>query len=76
MAKDLCDVLEIVKVDTALARLDSDEKDTHSMGAPGGMQRLSIVNESGMYSLVLTSRKPEAKAFKKWVNTNPPYKPQ
>ena len=47
--------------------LDEDEKGVHSMNTPGGAQDLSVVNESGLYSLILTSRKPEAKAFKKWV---------
>lgn len=39
------------------------------MNTPGGNQELSIINESGLYSLILTSRKPEAKKFKKWVTS-------
>jgi len=69
VAKDLCDVLEITDNRVALRRLDDDEKGEYTIPTPGGMQKVSIVNESGMYSLVLTSRKPEAKVSQKWVNT-------
>ena len=50
-------------------RLDDDEKGLHSMQTPGGNQEVTIINESGLYSLILTSRKPEAKKFKKWVTS-------
>lgn len=67
---DVCRVLEIVNVGNASARLDDDERDSirnpdviHSAGNPN----ITIINESGLYSLVLTSRKPAAKRFKKWV---------
>lgn len=56
----------------AIVRLDSDEKmtvgltDSHS-GRRGGAQSITIVNEPGMYTLVLGSRKPEAKTFKRWI---------
>lgn len=66
-AVDVCQALAIVNTARALSRLDEDEKGVHSMNTPGGAQDLSVVNESGLYSLILTSRKPEAKAFKKWV---------
>ena len=67
VAKDVCAVLEIAKVDSAIRSLDEDEKDAHSMSTLGGVQEMSIVSEAGLYSLVLRSRKPEAKAFKRWV---------
>ena len=67
VAKDVCAVLEIAKVDSAIRSLDEDEKDTHSMSTLGGDQEMSIVSEAGLYSLVLRSRKPEAKTFKRWV---------
>lgn len=51
---------------TPLALLDADEKGIHSVDTLGGQQRITISNESGLYSLILHSRKPEAKAFKKW----------
>jgi prophage antirepressor-like protein len=67
VANDVCRALEIVDVSSVVARLDDDEKDTDSIRTPGGVQRVLIVNEPGMYSLILTSRKPEAKAFKRWI---------
>ena len=51
----------------AVERLDDDEKGVSSIYTPGGTQEMSIVSESGLYSLVLGSRKPEAKAFKRWI---------
>jgi prophage antirepressor-like protein len=47
--------------------LDEDEKGTQIVGTPGGEQKMLIINESGLYSAILRSRKPEAKRFKKWV---------
>lgn len=69
VAVDVCRVLEIVKPENAYARLDDDEKGTHTVGTLGGQQEMTIINESGLYSLILTSRKPEAKKFKKWVTS-------
>lgn len=67
VASDVCRVLEIVHPASAMRLLDDDEKGVHSMHTPGGDQQFSIVNESGLYSLILRSRKAEAKAFKRWV---------
>jgi len=68
MAKDVCSVLEIGNVGDALSRLDPDEKDDiDSIDAAGRPNHAAIVSESGLYSLVLGSRKPEAKAFKRWI---------
>ena len=67
VAADVCEALVIANTARALSRLDEDEKGIHSMNTPGGLQNMSIVNESGLYSLILTSRKAEAKRFKKWV---------
>lgn len=67
VASDICEALAIVNSRRALSRLDDDEKGVHSMNTLGGTQSLSTLNESGLYSLILTSRKPEAKRFKKWV---------
>lgn len=68
VAKDVCDVLEIGNSRQALSRLDEDEKNTVILndGTPGNPEK-SIVNEPGLYSLVLSSRKPEAKEFKRWL---------
>lgn len=48
-------------------RLDDDEKGISTIDTLGGKQRMAIINEPGLYSLVITSRKPEAKAFKRWI---------
>ncbi|MEA1675252.1 BRO family protein [Nitrospirillum sp. BR 11163] len=67
---DVCRVLEIANPSHAATRLDDDEKTTlaNSEGRAGsGAQAFTIINESGLYSLVLTSRKPAAKRFKKWA---------
>lgn len=69
VAADVCRVLELSKPENAFARLDDDEKGTHTMGTLGGAQKMTIINESGLYSLILTSRKPAAKRFKKWVTS-------
>lgn len=68
VAKDVCDCLEISNSRQALSRLDDDEKNSVILndGTPGNPEK-SIVNEYGLYSLVMSSRKPEAKEFKRWV---------
>src|SRR5690606_35802145 len=68
IAADVCAVLGIANVGNALARLDDDEKDSIRLadGTPGNPNK-AIVNEPGLYSLILRSDKPEAKAFKRWV---------
>lgn len=65
VAADVLDILELDR--TALRRLDEDEVGVDSIHTLGGTQRLNIVSESGLYSLVLGSRKPEAKEFKRWI---------
>ena len=67
VAADVCKALELEKTNRALSRLDDDEKGAHSVSTPGGRQRMSIISESGLYSLILGSRKPEAIAFKRWI---------
>lgn len=67
VAADVCRALELGEVHVAMRRLDDDEKGRCSVPTPGGEQEMSIINEPGLYSLVLGSRKPEAKAFKRWI---------
>lgn len=67
VAKDVCDILELGDVSKAVSRLDEDEKGTNSIPTPGGNQEMLVINEPGLYSLILGSRKPEAKLFKRWV---------
>lgn len=64
VAKDVCKVLEIKNPTDALKRLDEDERARLNLGRQG---ETNIVNEYGLYNLILGSRKPEAKAFKRWV---------
>lgn len=66
-AKDICNALQLGNPRSSIALLDDDEKGVHSMDTPGGKQDVSIVSESGMYSMFLRSRRPEAKAFKRWI---------
>lgn len=47
--------------------LEDEEKDTHNVSTPGGIQKLAIISELGIYEAILNSRKDEAKEFKKWV---------
>lgn len=62
------DVLATIGLDRkALERLDEDEKGVSSIHTPGGGQEMTTVNEPGLYTLVLGSRKTEAKRFKRWV---------
>lgn len=66
VASDVCKALEIDA--TATRRLDDDEKNTLRLTqGTSGNPNVTVINESGLYSLVLGSRKPEAKAFKRWI---------
>lgn len=65
VARDVTDALGLDR--TATRRLDEDEKGVHSTHTPGGNQQVLLVTEPGFYKLVLQSRKPEAKAFQRWV---------
>lgn len=67
VAADVCTVLGIINGRDALSSLDDDERGVATTDTPGGPQQVSIVNESGLYSLILRSRKPEARAFKRWI---------
>jgi anti-repressor protein len=69
VAKDVCDILELSDVSKAISRLDIDEKGQSQIPTPGGKQTVLIVNESGLYNLIIRSDKPEAKKFKKWVTS-------
>ena len=67
IAADLCSCLGIRNPSDALSRLDDDEKGLGPTETLKGQQSLATVNESGLYALVLSSRKPEAKRFKRWI---------
>jgi anti-repressor protein len=67
IAADVCKCLEIADVSAATARLDFDELVRVKIVSGGQTRELNAVSEAGIYSLVLGSRKPEAKQFKRWV---------
>lgn len=67
VAKDVCSVLGISKYRDAMASLDEDEGCPVIVDTPGGKQQMTAVTEPGFYKLVMRSRKPEAKAFQRWV---------
>ena len=69
VAADVCAALDVGNVSMAVSRLDEDEKGISSVDTLGGTQEQAIINESGLYSLILTSRKSAAKRFKKWVTS-------
>ena len=68
VAADVCRALDIGNPRMATARLDDDEKNTViSTDGNRGNPNMTIVSEPGLYALVLGSRKPEARAFKRWI---------
>ena len=69
VAKDVAQVLGFTNTNDATKHLDDEEKQVFQIKAPisRGNPNAVIINESGLYSLILRSRKPQAKAFKKWV---------
>ena len=64
VAADVCKALELSNPTVAVSRLDEDERAKFNLGRQG---EGTIVNEAGLYSLILGSRKPEAKVFKRWI---------
>lgn len=69
VARDVCDILEVDNASQALSRIDEDDRGIILNDTLSGKQSVSIVNESGLYSLILGSRKPEARQFKRWVTS-------
>lgn len=73
VAKDVCAILEIEWKGSgnsgSLAGLEDDEKAVHIVDTHGGHQEMAVISESGLYTLIFRSRKPEAKRFRKWVTS-------
>lgn len=69
VGKDACEILDMADHKQALERLDDDEKGVATVQTAGGPQEMIIINESGLYNLTFTSRKAEAKRFRKWVTS-------
>lgn len=71
VAKDVCDVLELTNHRMAIKSLDEDEVNSIYLTDALNRQRMTnVVNESGLYTLIFQSRKPEAKAFRKWITSD------
>lgn len=66
VAKDICDVLELTNPTAAIAALDEDERSKFFLGRQGNT---NIINESGLYALVIRSNKPNARKFRKWITS-------
>lgn len=67
VAADVARALDMDNIRPSLALLDDDERGVNTIDTLGGQQSVTTVNEPGLYSLILRSRKPEAKSFKRWV---------
>lgn len=75
MAADVCRALGLGNSSDAIRKLDADEKDGVDLTDPiGRKQNTAIISEPGLYALVLSSRKPEAKAFKRWITHEQAYR--
>lgn len=66
---DVCKVLEISNSRNISSRLEPDEKGVTLVDTLGGTQQMTIINESGLYTVILRSDKPQAKPFRKWVTS-------
>lgn len=66
---DICKVLDIANARNVSQRLDEDEKGVRQIDTLGGKQKLTVINESGLYAVILRSDKPQAKPFRKWVTS-------
>ena len=69
VAADVCDALGLDDTSKTCSRLDDDERGTNTVRTPSGDQQMLVISESGLYSLILTSRKAEARKFKRWVTS-------
>ena len=73
VAKDVCEVLELSNPSEALKGLDDDERGSlrisEGTSPAGGNPNMNIISESGLYTLIMRSNKPEAKRFRKWVTS-------
>jgi len=69
VAKEVCEHLGISDTSMATRNLDEDEKLIQTLLVSGQNRRMTLITESGLYSLVIRSNKPEAKTFKKWITS-------
>ena len=69
VAADVCTVLQHRNPRQSVKRLRDYERGVHYVDTPGGRQEVTVINESGLYALIFSSRKPEAEAFRFWVTS-------
>lgn len=70
VGKDVADILGYSRADNAIrSHVDDDDKLMHQFSASGQNRNMIIINESGLYSLILASKLPQAKEFKKWITS-------
>lgn len=69
VAKDVCDVLDISNSRDAVSALDDDEKADVGISDGSQIRHMNAISESGLYTLIMRSNKPEAKRFRKWVTS-------
>ena len=68
VGKDVAEILGYERpTDAVRKRVDPDDRGVAKMETPSGVQEMTIINESGLYSLILSSKLPKAKEFKRWV---------
>ena len=67
--KDICDALNLSSPHKVAERLDEDERCGIELRTSGGLQNTTVINESGLYNVILRSDKPEAIPFRKWVTS-------
>lgn len=70
MGKDVAEVLGYTRTADAIRQhVDEEDKGVFKMPTPGGLQQVTFINESGLYSLILSSKLPKAREFKHWVTS-------
>lgn len=70
IGKDVAEILGYERADNAIRNhVDDEDKLMHQISASGQKRNMTIINESGLYSLILSSKLPSAKAFKRWVTS-------
>lgn len=67
--RDVCDVLLIKHTQPVVQRIKGDVFSKYSIQTSSGVQEMTVVNEDGLYDIIMDSRKPEAKRFRKWVTS-------
>jgi len=67
IARDVCDILDLEHITNALQGLDDDELTVIKLQSGGQLREMNVISESGLYTLLIRSNKPQAKPFRRWV---------